>query len=123
MIVNEEELDWPTLSHLVKCHSSLRPLIDRLLGQTYLADDFERAREAAHRSYDLRFVTRTGDILEPDGSVGTGKPNKTVGILARSAEILRPEGASRSFGSKNRSVGIRIRSPRHGSSADRNTAQ
>ena len=87
MIVSEEELDWPTLAHLVNCHSGLRPLIDRLLGQTYLADDFERAREAARRSYDLRFVTRTGDILEPDGSVGTGKPNKTVGILARSAEI------------------------------------
>lgn len=87
LIVSEEELDWPTLAHLVKCQSTLRPLIDRLLGQTYLADDFERARDAARRSYDLRFVTRSGDILEPDGSVGTGKPNKTIGILARSAEI------------------------------------
>lgn len=87
LIVVEEEIPWPTVASLVHCDPRLRPLVERLLGQTYLADDFEQALAMASRTLGLRFVTRTGDILEADGSVSTGPLRKTVGILSRSAEI------------------------------------
>jgi chromosome segregation protein len=86
MVLNEEALEWPTVASLVDCDERLRPLIDRLLGQTFLADDFDAARQFAAQSLDLRFVTRDGDIIEPDGSVGTGPTHKTTGVIARSAE-------------------------------------
>ncbi len=65
MVLNEEALEWPTVASLVDCDERLRPLIDRLLGQTFLADDFDAARQFAAQSLDLRFVTRDGDIIEP----------------------------------------------------------
>ncbi|MBY0586717.1 chromosome segregation protein SMC [bacterium] len=86
MVLSEETLQWPTLASLVECDPTIRPLVDRLLGQTFLADDFAAARALGSPSFDWRFVTRQGDIIEPDGSVGTGPPNKTSGIIARSAE-------------------------------------
>lgn len=93
LVVVEEQVPWPTVASLVGCDEVLRPLVDRLLGQTYLADDFDMARAMATRAVDLRFITRSGDILDPDGSVSTGPTHKTAGILARSAEIrtLRSE--------------------------------
>jgi chromosome segregation protein len=86
LVLNEETLEWPTLASLVECDERFRPLVDRLLGQTFLADDFEAARRYAAQSFDLRFVTRDGDIIEPDGSVGAGPLHKTSGVIARSAE-------------------------------------
>jgi chromosome segregation protein len=86
MVVSEENLQWPTLASLVECDQRIRPLIERLLGQTFLADDFAAARDIGAQSFDLRFVTRQGDIIEPDGSVSTGPVHKTSGIIARSAE-------------------------------------
>jgi chromosome segregation protein len=87
LVVVDDAIPWPAVAALVQCEPAMRPLIDRLLGQTYLADDFQRARRAVRESVDLRFVTPDGDVLEPDGSVAAGPSSKTTGILARSAEI------------------------------------
>jgi chromosome segregation protein len=87
LVVHDETIAWPTLASLVSCSEQLRPLVDRLLGQTYLADDVDEARRAVSQAYDMRFVTRQGDILEPDGSLGAGPLDRTSGVIARTAEI------------------------------------
>lgn len=67
-------------------------LLDRLLGTTVLVDDLDTALLLAAgpmRGYSVRFVTRQGAVLEPDGRVTAGPrgANESAGMLARRAEL------------------------------------
>lgn len=66
--------EHPTLAH-------------QLLGTTVLVDDRTAARELAAHHPHLRFITRAGDILEPDGSIAVGPPRSEAGLLSRKSEL------------------------------------
>lgn len=81
------------VSSLVSAPDHVRPLIDRLLGRTYLVRDLDAAMLLAAgpaRGMSARFVTRAGEVLEPSGTVTVG-PMRDVehgdGLLARRSEL------------------------------------
>ncbi len=69
--------DRPDLSHLP----------DQLLGRVLIADDLAAARLLAPAHPGFRFVTRSGELLEPDGTVTVGPPLAEAGILSRKSEL------------------------------------
>ncbi len=64
-------------------------LLDRLLGLAYLVDDLDTAMRLAPVAPDARFVTRRGEVLEPDGRVCAGPPGvaDAAGVLQRRSEL------------------------------------
>ena len=86
-VVFDESFALPTLAAYVGCPEPLRPLIDRLLGMTFLAEDFPSALAIDNEAGDIRLVTAAGEVLHPDGSVGAGPAHGTAGILSRRAEL------------------------------------
>ncbi len=64
-------------------------LLDRLLGSAYLVDDLDTAMRLAPVAPDARFVTRRGEVLEPDGRVCAGPPGvaDAAGVLQRRSEL------------------------------------
>ena len=72
----------------VQCEPWLAPLLWRLLGRSYLADDLPAARAAAAMApAGSRFVTAAGDVLEPDGRVRLRAANRSAGVIARRSEL------------------------------------
>src|SRR5262249_46273545 len=61
LVVLPDELG-SSLASLVECDSSLRPLVDRLLGGVILAQDFAAAMKLRELAPELRFITRTGEL-------------------------------------------------------------
>ena len=87
LIVFADDMPWTSLSSLVECPEHLRPLIERLLGTTFLVDDYPTAQQAIAEDADLRLVTATGEVLQPDGLVSAGPARAASGILSRAAEL------------------------------------
>lgn len=87
MIVDPEDVHWPCVAQLVHCSEDFRPLINRLLGTTFVVDDYAAASAAADENASLRWVTPAGEVIETDGTITAGPPRATVGILSRSAEL------------------------------------
>ncbi|QDU62074.1 Chromosome partition protein Smc [Planctomycetes bacterium Pan216] len=81
-----DEMDALCLADLIRCADELRPLVERLLGTTFVADDLASARDAASRFADLRFITPQGDLLEPGGCLSVGPLHRSQGLLLRAAE-------------------------------------
>jgi chromosome segregation protein len=86
LVVLPDELG-ASLATLVECDESLRPLVDRLLGGVILASNFAAAMTFRDLAPELRFITRTGELIEPDGAVAAGPPRAAAGIIARTAEL------------------------------------
>ena len=85
----------PCIADFVQCSNSIRPLINRLLGRTYLVEDLQTAyRICGVFAARSRFVTLHGDVLQsdgrvtagPDGAEGTG-----AGLLIRRIELMNLE--------------------------------
>lgn len=87
LVVFSEEIPGPSLATLVECAERFRPLVERLLGNTFLVEDFETARRIAVAELGVRLVTRSGEVVEPDGSIAAGPRRATAGILSRAAEL------------------------------------
>lgn len=103
MVILPEDFTNPSLADVVDCSNELRPLVDRLLGGVYVVDDLATARQSANALHvqsagrssgqrmsaaDFRFISRTGEMLEPDGSLSAGAAKEsTAGIVARHAEL------------------------------------
>jgi chromosome segregation protein len=66
-------------------HCDYPALPEQLLGHTLIVDDLAAARAAARPGF--RFVTRSGELLEPDGTVTVGPPLAEAGILSRKSEL------------------------------------
>ncbi|MCA9312466.1 MAG: hypothetical protein KDA21_14730, partial [Phycisphaerales bacterium] len=84
------------LSSLVRCDESLRPLIRRLLGNSFLVSDLDAAmllRAGSMGGPDARFVTADGAILEPRAVVTAGRAGEgaTGGLLQRASELTALE--------------------------------
>jgi chromosome segregation protein len=86
LVVFPDELG-ASLASLVECDESLRPLVDRLLGGAILADDYPSAMKLRESAPELKFLTRTGELIDPDGAVAAGPPRTAAGIIARTAEL------------------------------------
>jgi chromosome segregation protein len=75
-------------SSVVHCdRPDLAHLPDQLLGRALIADDLAAARLLAPAHPGFRFVTRSGELLEPDGTVTIGPPLAEAGILSRKSEL------------------------------------
>ncbi|MEO1129464.1 MAG: AAA family ATPase, partial [Planctomycetota bacterium] len=81
------------LADLVRCAPQDRALVTRLLGATYLVPSLESAMMLAGgplSSQPVRFVTRSGEVIESDGRIVAGPLGATdegAGLLQRSGEL------------------------------------
>ncbi len=88
-----EALEMPgclgVASELVSCDPKYRGILENLLGRVVTASDLDAAIRIARRfSYSFRIVTRTGDVVNPGGSMtGGSRAVKGTGILSRDREI------------------------------------
>lgn len=92
LVVFAEESPVEALVASIECPPELRPLVDRLLGNAYVAHDFQTARMLLRAGIGTRFVTRAGDLVESDGSISAGPHRTTAGILSRAAELKELQG-------------------------------
>ncbi len=75
-------IDGLCAASLVHCDRlELAQLPEQLLGNVLVVDDRAAARPG------LRFVTRSGELIEPDGTVIVGPPLAEAGILSRKSEL------------------------------------
>jgi chromosome segregation protein len=74
-----------SLASRIDCE--LRSLPHQLLGNVLLADTLSEAR-ALHAAYpDCRIVSRTGELLEPDGTLTAGPLKVEAGLVSRKSEL------------------------------------
>jgi len=77
-----------SLARAVVCESpELASLPQQLLGQVLLVDDLPTARNVAWDNPGYRVLTRVGELLEPDGTLGIGPPLSSTGLLSRKSEL------------------------------------
>ena len=73
---------------LVTCETPvLAGLPKQLLGDVLIVPDLDTARGLARTAPRTRFLCRTGELLEPDGSVSIGPVVGGAGILSRKSEL------------------------------------
>lgn len=75
---------------LVRYPAWLAPIAHRVLGRTYLVHDLDRALLLRTTLPDgARFVTKTGEVLEPDGRVFAGPTTAGAvsGLISRRSEL------------------------------------
>ncbi len=70
-----------------KVSSELPGLPDQLLGNVLVADSLPEARRLAALHPSCRVVTRTGELLEPDGTLTVGPPKIEAGLVSRKSEL------------------------------------
>ncbi|MBP3959153.1 AAA family ATPase [Gemmata sp. G18] len=78
----------PSLAEFVSCdHPNCAALPAQLLGRVLLADTLADARwmSALHPAY--RIITRTGELLEPDGTLTIGPLKAGAGLVSRKSEL------------------------------------
>ncbi|MEI7687275.1 MAG: chromosome segregation protein SMC, partial [Planctomycetota bacterium] len=74
--------------HVVSCdHPELTDLPAQLLGRTLIVHDLAAARAIAAHAPGFRLVTLAGELLEPDGTLTTGRHHADTGVLARRSEL------------------------------------
>ncbi len=117
-LINEQDLsDHPgfvaNAADLVHCDEKYGRLARHLLGKTVVARSLEHALAMAKEDISgRRFVTLSGEVVEPDGSISFGPPSSRAGLIARKSErrelgvqLERIEEHSRSLGQElNRAV-------------------
>ncbi len=76
------------LAAQVQCeHPEVRSLPEQLLGNVVLVASLADARRLAPSFPRHRFVTRSGELLEPDGTLIIGPLTAEVGIVSRKSEL------------------------------------
>ncbi len=82
-----------TVMDMVRCDESIAPLARRLLGFTIVVPDLDEASRLRRRlPGGYRFVTSTGQVLEPDGRVIAGpatEANRIGGLISRRSELAQ----------------------------------
>ncbi|MHC4415145.1 MAG: chromosome segregation protein SMC [Planctomycetota bacterium] len=94
--------DWVTLlTSLVKVEPHALDAVTRLLGRTLVVPDLGAATLLASGPFGgWRFVTKAGEVVEPDGRVTLGQPGPAsagTGWLSRRAELAELTRACQSF--------------------------
>ncbi|VTT98162.1 chromosome segregation protein smc : Chromosome partition protein Smc OS=Blastopirellula marina DSM 3645 GN=smc PE=3 SV=1: SMC_N: SMC_hinge [Gemmataceae bacterium] len=67
--------------------SELSALPDQLLGNVLIADSLAGARHLAAANPGYRVVSRTGELLELDGTLTVGPPRAEAGLVSRKSEL------------------------------------
>jgi chromosome segregation protein len=80
--------------------SDLPSLPEQLLGDVVLAEDLADARRLAAAHPGCRFVTRAGELLEPDGTLTVGPLTAGVGLVSRKSELRDLREQSRSLAAR-----------------------
>ena len=83
------------LSGHVSTSGSVKPLIDRLLHNTFIVDDLEAALDVSrrHRGLSVRLVTADGQGVDIDGRLAGGaQSDHDDSVLGRGREIKRLQG-------------------------------
>ncbi|MFC1868733.1 chromosome segregation protein SMC, partial [Thermodesulfobacteriota bacterium] len=90
----ENNNGFPLLKDLVTVSDRYRPLVDLLLGDTFLASDLEEAISAwRNNGKSCALVTPEGDMIDSRGIISGGKlANGSHGLLSRKREIKELEG-------------------------------
>ncbi|MBY0397227.1 MAG: hypothetical protein K2X91_12295, partial [Thermoleophilia bacterium] len=90
--------DFCPLSSEVACD---RPELDslpaQLLGTVLVADTLAAARRLAAQFPTYRVITRTGELLEPDGTLTVGPLRAGPGIVSRKSELRDLRGQARAL--------------------------
>lgn len=77
----------------VRYRDRIAPIAERLLGSTYVVESLDIARETYRRGAgNIRFVTRSGELLEADGRVVAGpatESDRTGGLISRRSELVQ----------------------------------
>ena len=77
-------------SDVVECDSSIKNVIEALLGRTVIMENMDSAIKLAKAThYKFKIVTLAGELLQPGGSITGGSVNKTQALLGRKDEIER----------------------------------
>jgi len=79
-----------TADRWVTCeHPELAGLPTQLLGRTLIVDDVPSARRLASKAelVGYRFVTRSGELVAPDGTLTVGPHRAEAGIVSRKSEL------------------------------------
>jgi chromosome segregation protein len=79
-----------TADRWVTCdHPQLQALPRQLLGNVRIVPTLSDAREYAAETNDsdIRFITKSGELLEPDGTLTVGKHHAETGLLSRRSEL------------------------------------
>ncbi len=72
----------------VETEETFQPLVERLLGRTWIVDRFEHAVALANGiGRGANFVTRKGEYLTTDGGLVTGPRNAAIGLISRRSEL------------------------------------
>lgn len=79
-------------SELCNYHKEYKGIFDFLLGKTVVVKTIDSAIRLSKKSKGLRFVTLSGEIINPTGSISGGRyKNKTASLIERRAEIAKLE--------------------------------
>jgi chromosome segregation protein len=77
-----------SLAAFVTCDNPDCPsLPEQLLGRVLLADSLAEARNLAALHSGYRVITRTGELLEPDGTLTVGPFKTEAGLVSRKSEL------------------------------------
>jgi len=76
------------LRDLVSVDDNYAPLVDRLLGDVLLVEDVHAGLELQlELTSPLRLVTRSGELIEPDGRLVLGSGQAGAGLVSRRSQI------------------------------------
>ncbi len=75
---------------LVQFEESSRPVVEYVLGETYVVENLEQALELAGAAGPRRrFVTRSGEVVGSDGLFVAGDMSRKTGAVRRRSELAR----------------------------------
>ena len=73
---------------LVRCKPEHQPMVRHLLGKTWIVESMQVALGLKRLGgAGLRFVTTSGEVLEPDGSMVVGPVGSASGLVSRKSEL------------------------------------
>ncbi len=74
--------------HFVDSSAPLAPLVKRLLGRTWIVESRAHARALSERAgRGMTFITLSGELLEPDGTLSVGPREAAAGLISRRSEL------------------------------------
>ncbi|HBE71692.1 MAG TPA: chromosome segregation protein SMC [Planctomycetaceae bacterium] len=77
---------------LVKAQAEMEPLVRYLLGTTWLVESLDVALELQHfRGANLRFVTKSCELVDADGMLTIGQQESSTGLVSRKSEIAESQ--------------------------------
>lgn len=85
---NTENLAPESLAFHIHCSKpELDGLPQQLLGNVLLVESLDEARRLSNDQPTMRFLTRAGELLEPDGTLTVGPPSGESGLVSRKSEL------------------------------------